>query len=168
MSTALTTPADTRPCVGFPDYHVTEDGRVWSAIKHKWRKSHPNKKSGYLQVKLRGVSSPAYVHRLVAEAFIGPNPGGMHIDHINRNRQDNRASNLRWVSISGNASNCAAKGAKSGFRGVHSLWNGTWNVRFKREGRMHHIGTFACPIEAAKAYDEAVREIDGESAITNF
>jgi hypothetical protein len=158
---------ETRQCFGFPDYYVTNNGDVWSAITQKWRKAHPNKKSGYLQVKLRGANSPAYVHRLVAESFLGPCIG-KHVDHINRNRQDNRVENLRWVSVSENSSNCRGKNARSGFRGVHPLWNGTWNVRFKRHGQMHHIGTYKCKIEAAKAYDAAVIQFDGPNAITNF
>lgn len=39
-----------------------------------------------------------YVHKLVAETFIGPRPEGMEIDHINRDYLDNRVSNLRYVS----------------------------------------------------------------------
>lgn len=157
-----------RDCVGFPDYMVTEDGRVWSKFKKRWRKSHPNSRSGYIQVTMKGSNSPVYVHRLVAETFIGPNPGGLHIDHINRDRSDNRACNLRWTTVSQNAANCRGRSPRSGFKGVHPLINGTWSVRFNRGKVRHHIGTFGCPIEAAKAYDEAVRKIDGEFAITNF
>jgi len=173
----LTTPANSavsiiqgieiRPCEGFPNYSVTRDGRVWSNRRGRWRKPHVNCKRGYLQIGLKHSSSTVYIHRLVAEAYIGK-IDGFHVDHINRNRQDNRVENLRWVSVSANASNCASKGAGSGFRGVHKLWNGTWSVRFTRDGNKHHIGTFRCATKAAEAYDEAIRKIDGEHAITNF
>lgn len=39
------------------------------------------------------------VHQLVALAFIGPQPTSSHtVDHINRDRSDNRIGNLRWAS----------------------------------------------------------------------
>lgn len=45
------------------------------------------------------------VHRLVAEAFIGPCPEGCEVDHINRNRSDNRVENLRYISHKENCNN---------------------------------------------------------------
>ena len=45
------------------------------------------------------------VHRLIAETFI-PNPENKPcIDHIDRNRDNNDVSNLRWVTIKENAYN---------------------------------------------------------------
>mgnify|MGYP003291280151 CR=1 FL=1 len=39
-----------------------------------------------------------YVHRIVAELFV-PNPHNKpFVDHINTNKHDNRADNLRWVT----------------------------------------------------------------------
>ena len=46
-----------------------------------------------------------YVHRMVAELFI-PNPENKpFIDHINTNKLDNRAVNLRWVTATENMAN---------------------------------------------------------------
>lgn len=46
------------------------------------------------------------IHQLVAEKFLpAPTREKCVIDHIDRNRQNNHASNLRWVSCSENATN---------------------------------------------------------------
>lgn len=36
------------------------------------------------------------VHRLVAEAFLGPRPPKCEVLHLNHDPADNRASNLKW------------------------------------------------------------------------
>ena len=50
-----------------------------------------------------------HVHRAVAELFI-PNPENKpEVDHINTDRHDNRAENLRWVTKKENANNTLSK-----------------------------------------------------------
>ncbi len=101
---------------------------------------------GYRNVSLsRGGSYKSYhVHRLVAEAFIGPRPGGIGrpggtgINHIDGNKLNNAASNLEYVTpaensahavrtgliITKGADNPAAKYTPDQIRHVHSLVSG--------------------------------------------
>lgn len=55
---------------------------------------------GYLQVCLRkdGKNHSLYVHRLVWEAFNGPIPEGMQVNHINEIKSDNRLRNLNLMT----------------------------------------------------------------------
>jgi hypothetical protein len=58
---------------------------------------------GYQVVAFNGKKH--YVHRLVAGAFVD-NPDNLpEVDHINGDRADNRAENLRWTTRTGNMAN---------------------------------------------------------------
>ena len=61
--------------------------------------------SGYLHVSLwkNGIPKRKSVHRLVLEAFVGPNPVDMEACHNNGEKTDNRIANLRWDTKSANA-----------------------------------------------------------------
>lgn len=84
------------------------------------------------------------VHRWVMGAELRD---GRIVDHINRNRLDNRKSNLRFVNPSESSSNKAAYGI-SGYRGVHRNRK-RWAAKGKKSGRLYHLGTYDSPEEAA-------------------
>lgn len=92
---------------------------------------------GYLSYSSSGT------HKLFHRLIMNPAEGKV-VDHINHNKLDNRLCNLRSVTVSDNVFN--RKGAQSnnssGCRGVHRSKEGTWSVRFTKEGKTTRLGTF--------------------------
>lgn len=83
------------------------NGHVYFLTKHRVM-SQGKKSNGYLVIVLYdkpNFSKTFYVHRLVAKAFCDNPCNKPHIDHINANKQDNRAVNLRWVTQKENNNN---------------------------------------------------------------
>ena len=76
------------------------------------------KKNGYYRKNVRlsnGKRMAKYLHQLI----LGDAPDGMVVDHINRDRNDNRRANLRFVTVQQNGQNQGLrKTSLSGFRGV--------------------------------------------------
>lgn len=104
-----------------------------------------------------------FMHRLILNA-----PEGSQVDHINGNKLDNRRSNLRLATASQNRAN---KGKivnnTSGYKGV-SLSGKKWAADIAMNKVKVRLGRFDTPEEAAKAYDQAARELHGEFARPNF
>lgn len=90
-----------------PEYYsVSDDGRVRNNKTGKELKANTDK-DGYMYYVLcyNGDRRTVKAHRLVAEAWI-PNPDNKPaVDHINGDRMDNRADNLRWVTNKENTNN---------------------------------------------------------------
>jgi hypothetical protein len=62
-------------------------------LDNEWTFGKPDIKTGYLEI------ASVRVHRIVALAFHGEPPTKEHIvDHIDTNRQNNRPTNLRWIT----------------------------------------------------------------------
>lgn len=104
------------------------------------------------------------MHRMILNA-----PTGMDVDHINRNRLDNRKVNLRLVSRSENMRNAGPHADnKSGYRGVS--WfarDSKWKAQISIAGKNRHIGYFKTKEEAALAYNRAAKENFGNVAMLN-
>lgn len=83
------------------DYSVSESGEVKRNYSNRVLKQQLNR-YGYKYVRIHEKNIT--VHRLVAEAFIGP-VDGFEIDHIDTNRANNHVSNLRIVTRKENANN---------------------------------------------------------------
>jgi len=78
----------------FPRYFKSKKGEVLS----------PSVNTRYPAVTIRynKKNIRRNIHVLVAEAFIGPRPKGMVVNHINGDKQDNRVENLEWVTLEEN------------------------------------------------------------------
>ncbi len=90
----------------FPNYEIYEDGTIQN-IKSLRMMNFDKDKNGYYKVKLYndGKCKLLTIHRLLALHFIPKIEGKDLVDHINRNREDNRLENLRWVNKSENCCN---------------------------------------------------------------
>lgn len=91
---------DIKGCEG--KYQVSNMGRIRSRCKkNEWRlRVFDYNRFGYAAVHFHfsGKDFRKYVHRLVAEAFVPGYREGLFVNHINENKQDNRVSNLEWVT----------------------------------------------------------------------
>lgn len=106
-----------KPVIGFADhYEVSNLGNVRSlsgVVKrgsgYYWRNGRVLRQQvnnhGYLYVYLRfGICKKAYVHRLVARAFVANSDPVRNtvVNHIDFNPKNNRADNLEWTTDKGN------------------------------------------------------------------
>lgn len=103
--------------------------------------------SGYLIIMVDGKRYLA--HRLIWLYYHGYMPE-LDVDHINRNRLDNRVENLREVSRSCNTRNSGNYMTnKSGVKGVHwAADRGKWMAHIKVFGNDHHLGQYDDFLEA--------------------
>jgi len=106
----------------YPNYLIYEDGRVQNKKTKRFLK--PGNTNGYLYVNLshQGKHKSHKIHRLVAEHYIDNPENKKTVDHINRDRKDNRIENLRWATyteqIENRKESCIQKNNTSGHKGI--------------------------------------------------
>lgn len=108
-----------------PGYEITKDGQVFSC-SHNWRgygrrelTAYPNK-YGYLLVRLtiENARKSFLVHKLVAAKFLPERPSLKHqLRHLDGNKLNNSANNLKWGTAKDNADDREKHGRTS--RGIN-------------------------------------------------
>lgn len=113
---------------------------------------------GYIVIKVYGRCYRAHRLAWLYVNGVWPNP---EIDHINRNRTDNRIANLREVDHLGNMQNKGAyRNNTSGYTGVS--WHKQhrkWCAQIQYNKRNRHIGLFDDPQVAHVAYLRVKEEL---------
>jgi len=108
----------------------------------------------YLVIRFDGMLHKA--HRLAWLYVYGELPN-QWVDHINRNRSDNRIVNLRLASAELNAQNASVRSDNtSGIQGVS--WHKAskkWVVQISKQGKPTHIGLFDSIKDAIAARAQA-------------
>jgi hypothetical protein len=147
-------------------YQVSNFGNVKS-LKRKNEailKKRYDGKAYYAVILYNGNAKSFKVHQLVAIAFLNHNQSGMKVvvNHINGNKLDNRLSNLEIVSQRLNMIDYFnKKDSTSKFIGVS--WNkekNKWSAYIHVEGKSTFLGHFDNEIEANKAYQNKLANIN--------
>ena len=122
---------------------------------------------GYRTSRIAGKN--LLLHRVVWGAFNGKIPDDKVIDHVNRDRSDNRLANLRLASSSENAHGGKAPNTVSDFRGVSfDAQSSKWSATITKDGKNIKIGLFGSEFEAAVAYDLYASDLYKGYAALNY
>jgi len=145
------------------DYNPATGEFFWKAPT---KRHHPGGRAGgidnsygYWKITVDGRKYKA--HRLAWLHTYGHFPKE-ELDHINRDRADNRIANLREASPRQGRANCKARrDSHSGLKGAHRHGQ-HWQSVIKQGEIRIHLGSFGTAEAAHKAYCNAARELHGE------
>jgi len=145
-------------------FEYNQDGTLF------WKEGHGSKKKfdrvgsvdrhGYLQVHIGEHN--VFVHRIIWFMHHGTYPD--QIDHINRDRTDNRIENLRAADNSSNQRNVGLrKDNSTGHKGIH-IADGKYLARIRFKNVRHYLGVFKTLEEAVQAYRDKEVELYGKAS----
>ncbi len=146
---------------------VKIDGRRWTIKAKVLRPKMAGPGRNYATVNIHGNKR---VSRIAYEAFIGPIPAGMEVDHQDRNSLNNAYANLRLATRSQNMMNrskpprnsSGAKGVRYDGRKKAGLKK--WRASIRKNGKEIWLGAFLTMEEAIEAHRKGTIEHFGEFA----
>jgi len=143
--------------INFNDYFLYKDGYLfWKNTKHGRSTTKPisnNDKNGYC--KIRCNNNVYYCHRIIYEMHYGKIPKNLQIDHIDRNKSNNKIENLRLANSKENSRNKSSKGF------TWSKSSKKWVAQIRVDGAYHYLGLYETEIDAHAAYLQARKEFFG-------
>jgi hypothetical protein len=123
-----------------------------------------NQGAGYWAVKF--FKQKYYTHRIIYYMHYQEDPGVHDIDHIDHDKGNNNALNLRLATRSQNMANTALKVTNTtGFKGV--VWHkdkDKWSAQITVKYKHFNLGYFFTKEEAHTAYKEACTKYFNEYA----
>lgn len=143
-------------------YALVDDADYPSVCPYRWNLA----RNGYVVSyrKVDGRKRTLFLHRVIMNA-----PSGLQVDHISRDKLDNRRHNLRFATRSQNQANKGRSINNSvGLKGV-TLEGSKYRarIRFDRRKRLH-LGSYDTAEQAARMYDAASRLLNAEFAGVNY
>jgi hypothetical protein len=131
-----------------------------SILEHNWYIG----RSGYPIAYIGSRKGTSVYHYLMGS--YGPD---YPIDHINRNKLDNRRSNLRVCTRQENNYNRSlAKNSKYKYKGIRQEKDGSWTAYCTKDGETNEVEGFIDDVTAAKTYDAIAEALYGKFASKNF
>lgn len=103
------------------------------------------------------------LHRLVAEAFLGPAPANTVVDHIDSNRGNNHYTNLRYCL---QRDNCVFASSSNHLGVTRHKRDKYWQASYGIERRSVYLGSFKTLEEAQQAYKNADIEFRSTGVLT--
>lgn len=149
-------------------YNPETGALIWRSGHHAGRRAGRIDSGGHRQVCVDGRRYPS--SHLIWILQTGCLPKAC-VDHINRDRADDRWVNLREASRAENARNSGRRTERYAFKGIKRVSRckqPRWEARIRVAGKYKHLGVFQSPELAAHAYDQAARQHHGSFACTNF
>ena len=142
---------------------IVDDGDYDMLSEYIWYYLKP----GYCQthIYLNGKRTSITMHRFLLGTY-----KNKEIDHIDRDKLNNRRDNLRIVTKSQNKINVERRRlGTSKYKGVnfHKV-SGKWQARVQKDKKREYLGLFKSENEAAEAYNKEVFKLHGEYAVLNI
>lgn len=120
--------------------------------------------AGYILVTIKkpgGVFRSVQVQQLIVDTFLPKIKGKNFIDHINRDRTDNRLVNLRWVTRRENNTNRKKKSSlPTGVRFHSDLKLRPYQAKIVVNGKDKTLGYFKSPELAHSAYKKELERLN--------
>jgi len=140
---------------GYPNYLIYPSGKVYSKVSKRYLRVWLNNRGYYCYTIEKHNKT---VHRLLAEHFIENPDNKAFVDHIDRNRKNNKLNNLRWVTRSENEQNTGVqKNNKIGIKNILYDKNvKQWRYKKMLNGKHHqkNFRTLEEAIEYKKQYEK--------------
>ena len=158
--------------MGYPNYSVTEDGKVFSFLSKRFLKSSEAISKNNvitLRVNLFNEDGPKTIetYKLVANAFI-PNPDNLPvINHKDGNKLNNDVSNLEWCTHSHNTQHAYDNGLLISKKGSKAK-NATLTDEQVKEIRERYIPYVVSIRDLVKMYNSSYSIIQGVVSRTRY